>query len=55
MKGRLSRREMLRRAAVAGVIGAVPPQVFAQRAAGRNVIALEAGTRLARAEPALEH
>lgn len=32
MKRRLSRREVLKRAAVAGVIGAVPAQVFAQRA-----------------------
>jgi len=31
MKRKLSRREMLKRAAVAGMIGAVPPQVFAQR------------------------
>jgi len=33
IRRKLSRREMLKRAAVAGVIGAVPPQVLAQRAA----------------------
>jgi gluconate 2-dehydrogenase gamma chain len=46
MKHKLSRREMLKRAAVAGVIGAVPPQVFAQRAAEpyKNLSAAEART-----------
>jgi len=33
MKRKLSRREMLKRAAAAGVIGAVPAQVFAQQTA----------------------
>jgi gluconate 2-dehydrogenase gamma chain len=46
MRRKLSRREMLKRAAVAGVIGAVPPQVFAQRAAEpyKNLSAAEART-----------
>ena len=46
MKRKLSRREMLKRAAVAGVIGAVPPRVFAQRAAEpyKNLSASEART-----------
>ena len=46
MKHKLSRREMLKRAAVAGVLGAVPPQVFAQRAAEpyKNLSAAEART-----------
>jgi gluconate 2-dehydrogenase gamma chain len=44
MKRKLSRREMLKRAAVAGMIGAVPPQVFAQRAeeSYKNLSAAEA-------------
>jgi gluconate 2-dehydrogenase gamma chain len=46
MKRRLSRREVLKRAAVAGVIGAVPAQVFAQRAEEpyKNLNAAEART-----------
>ena len=46
MKRPLSRREVLKRAAVAGVIGAVPAQVFAQRAEEpyKNLSAAEART-----------
>ena len=46
MKRRLSRREVLKRAAVAGVIGAVPAQVFAQQAAEpyKNLSPAEART-----------
>ena len=46
MKRPLSRREVLKRAAVAGVIGAVPAQVFAQRAEEpyQNLSAAEART-----------
>ena len=46
MKRQLSRREVLKRATVAGVIGAVPTQLFAQRAAEpyKNLAAAEART-----------